>query len=231
MGCSATVGEVAHLGTTSGRKDAVRTMRTACALGFSVVLMFTAMPAVAPAQDAIEPASSVRVVETRSRFSGQLVRQVVENLEPAEVLRVQVELGRAGFDPKFRNGIVNTSTRRALRGFQTARGLRVCSCVSYETVIALGIRPQLLIGGESTIVYSHRRDGGLVVVVPGFGHRHHHGVDHRHLSGVVVGHEPVLGAGQVVEIFPRSSVAQREQRPAPSRRSRTPSKIRPARGR
>ncbi len=208
----------------------MRTMKAPCALGFGVVVMSLTMPAVAPAQDAIEPASSVRVVETRSRFSGQLVRQVVEDLEPAEVLRVQVELGRAGFDPKFRNGIVNTSTRRELRRFQIARGLRICSCVSYETVIALGIRPQLLIGGESAIVYSHRRDDELVVVVPGFAYRRHHGVKHRPFSGVVVGHEPVLGAGQVKEIFPRSSVAQREQRPAPSR-SRTPSKIRPARGR
>lgn len=208
----------------------MRAMRTACALGFGVVLMSMTMPAVVRAQNVIEPAASVRVVETRSRFSGQLVRQVIEDLEPAEVLRVQVELGRAGFDPKFRNGIVNTSTRHALRRFQTARGLRICSCVSYETVIALGIRPQLLIGGESAVVYSQRRDHGLVVVVPGFGYRHHHGVNHRHPSGVVVGHEPVLGAGQVEAIFPRSSVAQREQRPAPSR-SRTPSKIRPARGR
>ncbi len=208
----------------------MRTMKTVCALGFGVVLMSLTVPDAAPAQDAIEPASSVRVVEARSRFSGQLVRQVVEDLEPAEILRVQVELGRAGFDPKFRNGIVNTATRRALRRFQIARGLRICSCVSYETVIALGIRPQLLLDGESAIVYNHRRDDGLVVVVPGFALGHHHGIKHRHFSGVVVGHEPVLGAGQAKEIFPRSSVAQREQRAAPSR-SRRPSKIRPARGR
>jgi hypothetical protein len=205
-------------------------MKTVCALGFGVVLMSLTVPDAAPAQDAIEPASSVRVVEARSRFSGQLVRQVVEDLEPAEILRVQVELGRAGFDPKLRNGIVNTATRRALRRFQIARGLRICSCVSYETVIALGIRPQLLLDGESAIVYNHRRDDGLVVVVPGFALGHHHGIKHRHFSGVVVGHEPVLGAGQAKEIFPRSSVAQREQRAAPSR-SRRPSKIRPARGR
>jgi hypothetical protein len=218
-------------------------MKTVCALGFGVVLMSLTVADAAPAQDAIEPASSVRVVEARSRFSGQLVRQVVEDLErgqlvrqvvedlePAEILRVQVELGRAGFDPKFRNGIVNTATRRALRRFQIARGLRICSCVSYETVIALGIRPQLLLDGESAIVYNHRRDDGLVVVVPGFALGHHHGIKHRHFSGVVVGHEPVLGAGQAKEIFPRSSVAQREQRAAPSR-SRRPSKIRPARGR
>lgn len=206
------------------------TMRTVLALGFSVGLLSLAVLALVRAQDTIEPASSVRVVEARNRVSGQVVRQVVENLEPAEVLRVQVELGRAGFDPKFRNGIVNTSTRRALQRFQIARGLRICSCVSYETVIALGIQPQLLLGGESAIVSGHGRDDGLVVVVPGFALRHHHGVKHRHASGVVVGHEPVLGAGQVAEIFPRSSVAQREQRSAP-RSSRTPSKIRPARGR
>ncbi len=204
------------------------TMRTILALGFSVALLSLAVPAPAPAQDTIEPASSVRVVEARNRVSGQVVRQVVENLEPAEVLRVQVELGRAGFDPRFRNGVVNTSMRRALRRFQVARGLRICSCVSYETVIALGIRPQLLLGGDSAVVLGHRRDDGFVVVVPG--HRRHHSVKHRHFSGVVVGHEPVLGAGQVAEIFPRSSVAQREQRTAPIG-SRTPSRIRPARGR
>lgn len=208
----------------------MRTMRRGSALGLGVVLMSLTVPAMAPAQDVIEPASSVRVIETRNRFSGQLVRQVVDILEPAEVLRVQVELGRVGFDPEFRNGVINISTRRALRRFQIARGLRICSCVSYETVIALGIRLQLLAGAESAVVYSHRRDDELIVVVPGFAYRHHHGVKHHQPSGVVVGHEPVLGAGRVKEIFPRSSVAQREQRPAPSR-SRTPSKIRPARGR
>ena len=208
----------------------MRTMKTVCALGFGIALAFLATPEIAPAQDVIEPASSVRVVEARSRVSGQLVRQVVEDLEPAEVLRVQVELGRAGFDPKFRNGVVNTSTRRALRRFQIARGLRICSCVSYETVVALGIRPQLLIGGESTMAYGDHRDHGVIVFVPGFVSPHHHRVKHRHFSGVVVGHGPVLGAGQVKEIFPRSSVAVREQRAAPSR-SRNPSRIRPAQGR
>jgi hypothetical protein len=207
----------------------MRTMRIVCTVGFGVVLTFLAAPEVAPAQDVIEPASKVRVVEARGRVSGQLVRQVVEDLEPAEVLRVQIELGHAGFDPKFRNGVVNTSTRRALRRFQIARGLRICSCVSYETVIALGIRPELLVGGESTIAYGDHNDYG-VIVVPGFASRRHHRAKHRHLSGVVVGHEPVLGAGQVKEIFPRSSVAVRQQRPAPAR-SRTPSRIRPARGR
>jgi hypothetical protein len=59
----------------------MRTMTTVCALGFGVVLMSLTVADAAPAQDAIEPASSVRVVEARSRFSGQLVRQVVEDLE------------------------------------------------------------------------------------------------------------------------------------------------------
>jgi len=208
----------------------MRTMRTVCTVGFGVALTVLAAPGIAPAQDVIEPAPGVRVIEARSRVSGQLVRQVVEDLEPAEVLRVQIELGRAGFDPKSRNGVVNTSTRRALRRFQIARGLRICSCVSYETVIALGIRPELLIGEESTIAYGDDRDHGVIVVVPGFASRHQHRAKHGHLSGVVVGHEPALGAGQVKEIFPRSSVAIREQRPAPTR-SRTPSRIRPARGR
>ncbi len=208
----------------------MRTMRTVCTVGFGVALTFLVAPGVAPAQDVIEPASKVRVIEARSRVGGQLVRQVVEDLEPAEVLRVQIELGRAGFDPKFRNGVVNTSTRRALRRFQIARGLRICSCISYETVIALGIRPELLIGGGSTIAYGDHRDHGVIVVVPGFASRHQHRAKHRYLSGVVVGHEPALGAGQAKEIFPRSSVAVREQRPAPTR-SRTPLRIRPARGR
>jgi peptidoglycan hydrolase-like protein with peptidoglycan-binding domain len=153
---------------------------------------------------------------------------------PAEVLRLQVALARAGFDPGVRSGILDAETETSLRQFQLARGLEACGCPSYETVLALGVPVQVV--GSAQIRRAtgvHTADGGPVYVlegdgfVPGIllhdGFFFHHR-KHRPFigSGVVVGGEPALGAGQVRRTLPRSSVGVREiVRPAPSRRGST----------
>lgn len=179
------------------------------------------------AQNRIDPAPTVRVVETVDGFTGQLVRWAVDDPTPAEILRVQVELAAAGFDPGVRSGVIDAPTRQALLDFQTARGLVICGCLSYETILALTIRPEIVaaedIVRERDVPYggARRRDVGdryaggrdVVVVVPFF-HlpRKHPG---RHLPGVVVGHEPAVGAGELARRRSPISVGVREINPAP----------------
>ena len=181
----------------------------------------------AAAQDRIEPSATVRVFETVDPVSGRLARWAVSQPAPAEVLRIQVELARAGFDPGVRSGLIDAPTRQALLDFQTARGLVICGCLSYETILALGIRPEIVPADEDRYADDVREPGyapdvgearyagrsEVIVVVPGF---FHHGFKHkhRHLPGVVVGHEPAVGAGQIQRRSP-ISVGVREIRPAP----------------
>lgn len=122
----------------------------------------------AHAQDAIRPASQIRVVQSFDRRTGRTVRDVVANPSPAEVLRVQVELGRSGYDPGLRSGVVDEPTRRALRRFQIARGLTICGCLTYETIVALGIGARVVDDDHGGVASSgaHARDR-VHVVVPG----------------------------------------------------------------
>ncbi|MGH7570608.1 MAG: peptidoglycan-binding domain-containing protein [Gemmatimonadota bacterium] len=191
-------------------------------------LLLVAGPA--RAQDRIGPASSIRIVELVDGAGTRLERTILEPMLPAEVLRLQVALARVGFDPRVRSGVVDAETETALRQFQLARGLEACGCPSYETVLALGVPVQVVGRAEmrrasgvraadGSPVYVLERDG----FVPGF-FLHDgfffHKRKHRPFfgSGVVVGGEPALGAGQVGRMIPRSSVGVREiVRPAPSR--------------
>lgn len=152
----------------------------------SVPLLLAALAAAAPgvrAQDAvIRPAAEIRVVEVSSPGGG-FRRDVVDALAPAEILRLQVELARAGHDPGSRSGELDGSTRQALTGFQAARRLVVCACPSYETVVALGIPPVVVarstraayVGGPGPVVTYGRSGGVYVGHVP---------------AGVYVGHAP-----------------------------------------
>lgn len=119
------------------------------------------------AQDAIRPADEIRVVQTLDRRTGRTVRDVVAHPSPAEVLRVQVELGRSGYDPGLRSGVIDEPTRRALRRFQIARGFTICGCLTYETILALGIRFRVVDhddGAHGSGVHARNR---VHVVVPG----------------------------------------------------------------
>ena len=202
----------------------------------AIALTLTLLASPAPAQDRIGPAQAIRVVELVDVSGARLERTVLEPMTPAEVLRLQVALGRAGIDPGVRSGVVDTETATALRQFQLARGLEACGCPSYETILALGV-PVDVVGraeirraagirtaaGEPVYVV----DSGLLPVgfLPGFflhddffgkGRRHHRPFG----SGVVVGGDPALGAGQLRRGIPRSSVAVREIQPPPRSRSR-----------
>jgi len=140
-----------------------------------LLMAFASLPPlgdVARAQDAIRPANQIRVVQALDRRTGRTVRDVVANPSPAEVLRVQVELGRSGYDPGVRSGVVDEPTRRALRRFQIDRGLTICGCLTYETIVSLGIRSRVVGHGDGELASGahasgvHARDR-VHVVVPG----------------------------------------------------------------
>lgn len=169
-------------------------------------------PALAMGQDRIGPAETIRVIELIESATRRPTRQVAEDLTPAEILRLQVELDRAGYDPHSRTGVLDEPTRRALSRFQAARGLEICGCVTYETVVALGITPEVMtrVQTSTSTAYGYDRNSTygrtsyydrtvpIVIIVPS--HRHH---DHRFTGpGVVVGHEPAIGSGQFHRRFP-----------------------------
>lgn len=166
----------------------------------SVLLALTVTALPARAQVRSDAAATIRVVEYADPGTGRRERTVVDDLTPAEVLQVQRALGRAGYEPGVRTGALGPATRRALSRFQAARGLRICGCVSYETVIALGIVPEV-VGRDG-----YGRSPGppsVIVVVPGRdGHRRGRGPESGIVvglggpSGVAVGHAPAAGAGR-----------------------------------
>lgn len=183
-------------------------------------------------QDAIRPAETIRVVESRG-VSGSVAREVVGDLLPAEVLLVQVALARAGFDPGVRSGVVDGATRSALRSFQARRGLvLICGCVSYETVVALGIRPRVVEttalaeaepATDRTVIVD--RSASVLFFVPAHHHHRKRGrcrgagvvVGVGGCDGVFVGHAPARGAAQTAPDLarpPRGGV-QRPAVPAP----------------
>lgn len=197
------------------------------------VLAAALLAAPAAAQDRIEPAATLRVVETDNPVTGGIARSMASDPTPAEILRVQVELARAGFDGGTRSGQLDGPTRRALVDFQTVRGLMVCGCLTYETVVALGIRPLVVASADRPPMSTGRVehgvtivDGSAIYVVLPHGRFHHR--RHRSIGpGVVVGHEPVLGTPP--RPLPRSSVGVRDPRPRPVAPLQPGSQIRPGR--
>ena len=203
-----------------------------------LVVLSLLLAAPTAAQDRILPASSIRVVELVDAAGARLERAILEPMLPAEVLRLQVALAQAGFDPGVRSGAVDAETETALRRFQLARGLETCGCPSYETVLALGLPVELVGRAEMRRATGVRTADGTplyglesVGFSPGFffsdGFFFHRQKRHRFFDGgVVVGGAPVLGAGPVRSGIPRSSVGVRETvRPSAGRRGST---IRPA---
>lgn len=160
------------------------------------VTLVAGTPILARAQPAVAPATAVRVIEVVDPRSGSSVRQVADDLTPAEIARVQRALAAAGFVSGRATGTLNPATRLALGRFQAARGLHRCECVSYETVVALGIRPVVVAAVRAPIQRGYGSD--VVVVVP----HHRVGVGHRsavvvgHGPSVFVGHDPARGAGR-----------------------------------
>lgn len=207
---------------------------------FGVALIVTAFlasfPQIAHGQDRIAPARSIRVVETTERLNNRKVRIVVDDLTPAEILKIQVQLARKGFDPRVRNGMLDEPTLEALYEFQIERDLQICGCVSYETIVELGIRPQIVASVDYFESTAPPAYSSAVFYAP-YGVKRHglRGKRHgRYGAGVFIGHAPARrGSRYGHERKPKlirgsDSVAERHIRRAPARRSPPGRTVRPA---
>lgn len=197
---------------------------------FTVVAVSVVSPGNLFAQPAVAPATSVRVIEIVDPSSGNRGRQVTEDLTAAEISRIQHALASAGFDPGRATGQMSSTTRVALGRFQASRGLIPCECVSYETLVALGIRPLVVAtisapldrgyGSEIVVLTSRHRGRGI-----GVGHQPAIIVGHG--PSVFVGHDPARGAG---EFGRRPHVRDRGSRGHPGSHVRDPRPARPRPG-
>jgi len=103
----------------------------------------------------------VRVVETVDPASGARYRQAVYDLTKKEIKAVQRALREDGYLGVGWTGQLDHGTVKALNELQEERGLYQCGCVSYETIVALGLKPDVLVttvavGGTSGS--AHGRD-------------------------------------------------------------------------
>ena len=87
---------------------------------------------------------SIRVVEAVSASTGDRQRYVIRDLDAREIRTLQSALREAGYVGIGWTGRLDDGTVRGLTRFQAERGLVECGCVSYETVVALGIRPEVI---------------------------------------------------------------------------------------
>lgn len=156
-------------------------------------------PAVTPAQPAVAPSTTIRVIELVDPSTGQRSREVAQDLTGPEISRVQRALASAGFDAGRATGVLNSTTLVVLDRFQSSRGLVRCGCVSYETILALGIRPEVVASIRAPV----RGGYGSQVLVIAPHDRTRVGVGHQpavivgHGPSVFVGHDPARGAGEL----------------------------------
>jgi len=85
----------------------------------------------------------VRVVETVDPVSGARYRQAVYDLTKKEIKAVQRALRTDGYLGVGWTGQLDHGTIKALNELQEERGLYQCGCVSYETIVALGLKPDV----------------------------------------------------------------------------------------
>ncbi len=109
-------------------------------LAFGLVLLVLS-PSPLSAQRASD--GDVRVVETVDPVSGARYRQAVYDLTKKEIKAVQRALREDGYHGVGWTGQLDHGTIRALNELQEDRGLFQCGCVSYETIIALGLKPDV----------------------------------------------------------------------------------------
>ena len=103
-------------------------------------------------------AGDIRVVETVDPVSGARYRQAVYDLTKKELKAVQRALRKDGYLGVGWTGQLDHGTVKALIELQEERGLYQCGCVSYETIVALGLKPDVLVttvaaGGASASAY------------------------------------------------------------------------------
>jgi len=97
----------------------------------------------------------IRVVETVDPISGSRYRQAIYDLTRKEIKAVQRALREDGYLGVGWTGQLDHGTVKALNELQVERGLYQCGCVSYETIVALGLKPEVLVttvavGGTSS---------------------------------------------------------------------------------
>jgi len=106
--------------------------------GGLLLSLTAALPTPSVAQDA------VRVVEAVSGTTGDRQRYVVRDLDEAEIKAVQAALREQGYIGIGWTGRLDDGTVEGLTRFQQERGLVECGCISYETIVALGLRPEVV---------------------------------------------------------------------------------------
>ena len=87
--------------------------------------------------------SGIRVVETVDPVSGARYRQAVYDLTKKEIRAVQRALRADGYLGVGWTGQLDHGTIKALNELQEERRLYQCGCVSYETIVALGLKPDV----------------------------------------------------------------------------------------
>ncbi len=110
-----------------------------------LVIMLSAVicgpPVALASQSNLAGAGNVRFTEIFEPASESRVRRAAGVLTPVEIERVQEALGESGHLIHPPSGILDSRTELALSRFQIAADLRACGCISYSTVLALGLRP------------------------------------------------------------------------------------------
>ncbi|MBT8479378.1 MAG: peptidoglycan-binding protein, partial [Gemmatimonadetes bacterium] len=149
--------------TTVTVSGSVSWLRAGAAAAVAIAIsVYAPPPAGAQSSD-----GDIRVVETVDPVSGARYRQAVYDLTKKEVKAVQRALREDGYNGVGWTGQLDHGTVKALNEFQKDRGLFQCGCVSYETIVALGLKPDVLVttvavGSVSASAYGaddHYRNG------------------------------------------------------------------------
>ena len=115
-----------------------RKLQIAAATSWLTVCLFGLFPVPAGAQE------SIRVVEAVRASTGERLRYVIRDLDSREIRALQSALRDVGYVGIGWTGRLDNGTLRGLARFQRERGLVECGCVSYESIVALGLRPEVV---------------------------------------------------------------------------------------
>ncbi len=129
----------------------------------SGLVLLVLLPHPLPAQRSSD--GDVRVVETVDPVSGARYRQAVYDLTKKEIKTVQRALREDGYHGVGWTGQLDHGTIKALNEFQEERGLFQCGCVSYETIVGLGLKPDVQV---TTVAVGGAGSGASGQSDPGF---------------------------------------------------------------
>lgn len=134
--------------------------RKSVAVEIGLLALFSPLGLGAQHRDPLPP--GIRMVAAYDPTTDVRTFASIEPMSGTEILAIQTALANAGTDPGPLDGQLGPGTRRALERFQRQRGLDVCGCVSYETVIALGLRPLVV----QTVIGTAPEAHGVEVFLP-----------------------------------------------------------------